>query len=188
MEIEAHKRRTLKWELAGIPFIFLAGSILHFVFEWTGCWRPVAVIAAVNESVWEHLKLSFWPGVMFAAFESAFVRRSVNNFWSGKAMGLLVMPIVIGVGFYGYTAVLGDNYLTADIVLFLVAVVVGQLASYRIMVARRARRWMQVCAAAALATMIVIFSLASYVPPRVFLFEDSASQGYGIPEGCDADR
>jgi hypothetical protein len=53
------KNSILKWEIIGIVFIVLAGGLLHFVFEWSGSWRPLAIIAAVNESTWEHLKLAF---------------------------------------------------------------------------------------------------------------------------------
>jgi hypothetical protein len=53
-------KTALRWELAGIVSIILAGSTLHFAFEWANYWRPAALIAAVNESTWEHLKLGFW--------------------------------------------------------------------------------------------------------------------------------
>ena len=51
----AAKKSILLWELAGIIFIVVLGSVLHFAFEWSGRWTPIAPIAAVNESVWEHL-------------------------------------------------------------------------------------------------------------------------------------
>ena len=38
----------------------LAGTALHFAYDW--CLSPlVGLFAPVNESVWEHLKLLFWP-------------------------------------------------------------------------------------------------------------------------------
>jgi len=60
---------ALRWELAGIAVIFLAGSALHSAFDWTGHWRPIAWFAPVNESVWEHLKLAFWPGILYTMLE-----------------------------------------------------------------------------------------------------------------------
>lgn len=33
---------TLTLELIGIVVIFLAGSALHFIYEWTGYWNPMA--------------------------------------------------------------------------------------------------------------------------------------------------
>jgi hypothetical protein len=178
------RRQALWWEIAGILFIFLAGSALHFLFEWTLCWRPVAVIAPVNESIWEHLKLGFWPGLFFAAVESAFLRRKVNNFWVGKAVYLLTSPVIIVVGFYTYTAILGDNMVVLDISLFLISVVVGQLLSYRLLVAPQVRRWARASALVAMVALVLAFSLLSYFPPRIFVFEDSMTHEYGILEGC----
>jgi len=59
-------RAILSREMAGAAFVILVGSALHFVFDWTGGWRPAALFAAVNESIWEHLKLAFWPGLAWA--------------------------------------------------------------------------------------------------------------------------
>jgi hypothetical protein len=81
----------LRWELVGIVVIILAGSALHFVFEWTHYWRPAVVVAAVNESTWEHL-LGFWPGLLFALVEYLFIRKAAHNFWVAKSLGLLAMP------------------------------------------------------------------------------------------------
>ena len=54
-----------KWLIAGFLSI-LAGSALHFLYDlWP---NPLtAVFAPVSESVWEHLKLLYWP-FLAAAF------------------------------------------------------------------------------------------------------------------------
>lgn len=53
------KRSLLKWEMLGIAFISLLGAFLHFAFELSGQAKVVGAFAAVNESVWEHLKIAF---------------------------------------------------------------------------------------------------------------------------------
>jgi len=52
-------RSVLRWEIVGIVVISVLGSLLHFSFEWVGGWKPLGVISAVNESVWEHLNIAF---------------------------------------------------------------------------------------------------------------------------------
>jgi hypothetical protein len=101
------RKPIFRWELAGMALIILAGSALHFVFEWTGYWRPAALIAAVNESTWEHLKMAFWPGLMFALVEYPFIRKAAHNVWVAKGLGLFTMPVVIVALFYGYRALAG---------------------------------------------------------------------------------
>lgn len=180
------RRRALRWEMAGIAVIWVVGGALHFVFEWAHCWPPVGAVAPVNESVWEHFKLGFWPGLLYAAIEYAFFGRTVRGFWVGKALGLFSMPVIVGAGYYGYTAVLGEGLLAVDISLFLVAVALGQWFSYLVMVRRPVVRWARTCALIVLAAMAAAFAVFSYLPPQTPLFEDSRTNQAGIPEHCGA--
>jgi len=76
----AVKKSVLKWELVGIAVISVLGSVLHFAFEWSGNSAPVGVFAAVNESVFEHLKLTYWPALVYAAVTYGFLKKSTSNF------------------------------------------------------------------------------------------------------------
>lgn len=177
--LEARKK-MLAWEMVGIPVILVLGSALHYLFEWTGSWAPIAAIAPVNESVWEHFKLSFWPGLLFAAVEWPSVGRRVNNYWVGKAVGLVLMPVTVGFGFYAYTA-LWKSSLIPNIVLLALAIAFGQWVSYRVAIAGRCRRWIAICVLGALVLAAMAFVAFGYVPPRIFLFRDPLTQTYGIP-------
>jgi len=170
----------LRWELGGIAFIVVLGSLLHFAFEWSGGAIPVASIAAVNESVWEHLKLGFWPALVYAALEYSRFGKSANNFHFAKTIGIYLIPITIVVLFYAYTAILGHDLLIADIAIFVVAVVVGQLVSYRLLTASPLPARLNRFAPIALAVLGILFVLFTFYPPQVPLFRDPISGGYGI--------
>jgi hypothetical protein len=174
------RRAVRRWELTGAIFIILVGAALHFAFAWSGYWRPIAVVAPVNESVWEHLKLAFWPGLGFALVEYAVIGRRVNNYWVAKSAALFSMPALIAVLFYVYTAVAGDNVLAADIGVFMVSVAVGQWISCRILLARKAPALAGGLALVALVIMVAAFSLLSYYPLRLPPFRDSLTGQYGI--------
>ncbi len=175
-------RKSVKsWEIPGVFFIIFVGSALHFVFAWSGYWRPIAWLAAVNESVWEHTKLAFWPTLVWALLEFVFLRRFARNFGLAKGLALLTMPVVIVAGFYGYTAILGTDYLALDIGLFVLAVVVGQVVSYKLLTAPEQKRWAQGAGVALLLALVAIFSLATYFPPHMALFADPSTGTYGIP-------
>jgi hypothetical protein len=64
-----NNRSVLVYELVGTVFMIILGSILHFTFEWSGGNPVVGAFSAVNESVWEHLKLAFWPALLFMLIE-----------------------------------------------------------------------------------------------------------------------
>ncbi len=176
----AMKRSVLRWELIGIAVIALAGSLLHFVFEWSGGWEPVGAIAAVNESVWEHFKIAFWPALLYAIFEYPFLRRSANNFMVAKAIGIYVMPMAIALIFYSYTAIVGEEILIVDILIFFVAVALGQLASYKILTMRRLPSWTGGVGLVLVVLLGVAFVVFTFYPPHLPIFKDAVSGGYGI--------
>ena len=61
------KRDFSLWQLAGFGFTALAGTLLHFLYDWTGQTTWSALISGVNESTWEHMKLLYVPLFLFAA-------------------------------------------------------------------------------------------------------------------------
>jgi hypothetical protein len=89
------------------------------VFEWSGESRIVGLFASVNESVWEHFKQGFWPMCLYAAIEYRFLRGHTNNFLTAKAVAVYIIPIITGLVFYGYTAIIGEEILIVDILIFL---------------------------------------------------------------------
>lgn len=115
--------------MLGIPFIIGSGSALHFALAWSSHWKPVAIVAAVNESVWEHLKLAFWPGLLWAVLESWSVRLDAWRSWAAKGLALIVAPLLIVFLFHGYTNVIGVNLLVFDIAIFVISVACSQLTS-----------------------------------------------------------
>lgn len=179
------KKTILRWELVGIIVISLVGALLHFLFEWTNYWPTVALIAAVNESVWEHCKIGFWPALFFALVEYPFIKNSTNNFLVAKSAGLVSIPIVIISSFYGYTAVTRDHYFPVDISIFILSIAVGQFVSYKILTTDKMPSARHRLAAAGLAMMIAAFSLLSYFPARIALFEHHQSKQYGILASYD---
>jgi hypothetical protein len=174
------KRSVLRWELVGIAIISILGSVLHFVFDWSGNWAPVGVIAAVNESVWEHFKIAFWPALFYAIFEYPFLRRATKNFMLAKAIGIYVMPIAIALIFYSYTAIIGQEILIVDILIFVVAVAIGQLTSYKILTMRKLPAWSDKVGLALVILLAIAFGVFTFYPPHLPVLRDAVSGGYGI--------
>ena len=112
------KKSIFKWEVSGIIFVFLVGALLHFVFEWSGELPIIGAIASVNESVWEHFKQGFWPMCLFAAIEYKFIRSYTSNYLAAKGTAVLLIPIITGLVFYAYTAIIGTEILIVDILIF----------------------------------------------------------------------
>ena len=174
------RRRILFYESAGIVFIIVLGSILHFTFEWSGHQAIVGVFSAVNESVWEHLKLGFWPAIVFALIEFKYLKKATNNFLFGKTVGIYLIPVIITVLFYSYTAILGESLLVIDILTFVIAVIVGQLVSYRLLTGKTLPYNLDRVSVIALLLLSLAFVFFTFYPPRLAMFQDPITGEYGI--------
>ena len=174
------RKYVLKWEISGIVFVFLLGALLHFVFEWSDESRIVGLFASVNESVWEHFKQGFWPMCLYAAIEYRFLRGRINNFLTAKAVAVYIIPIITGLVFYGYTAIIEEEILIVDILIFLVAIVIGQLTSYKIMTSVKLPKYTNVVSLIFMILLALILMLFTFYPPHLPIFLDGRGF-YGIP-------
>ena len=68
-------KRLFGWELAGFLWTGLAGTVLHFFYDWTGRAAWAMAFSAVNESVWEHMKLLYVPVFVFTLVQAGFLGR-----------------------------------------------------------------------------------------------------------------
>lgn len=168
------------YELLGVFFISIMGSLLHFVYQWSKEYKPLAIIAAVNESTWEHLKIAFWPALIYSIFEYSFLSNITNNFLIAKAACLLVIPISIVILFYSYTALLGHHFLIIDILIFVISICFGQIISYILLTMPKLPSFLNYFSTFIIVILIIKFSLFTFFPPKLFVFKDPASGKYGL--------
>ena len=106
----------------------VVGSALHFLYDlWPNA--LTALFSPVNESVWEHFKLLFWPTLVAAFFLAQGAERPVA-LWGAVFLVLPLMPIFLGGLYYllsGGFAVMG---LPIDIGLYFLTMLLGFLLIY----------------------------------------------------------
>jgi hypothetical protein len=175
-----NKHSLLKWELTGIVVVFLLGALFHFLFELTGSHPPVGAFVPVNESVFEHLKLTYWPTVIWAIFSYNFLRSTANNFIIAKATAVIIMPLMVLAIFYTYTSFTDDNVII-DILSLLAAVAVGQYINYLILKFRPLPVWLTVLSVFLIAVVACLYVVLTFYPPHTQLFMDTNTNAYGIP-------
>ena len=173
-------RKILALEIAGTLFIIFLGTALHFTFDFSGKNPIVGSFSAVNESVWEHLKLPFWPALLWMLIEIYPLRKEVSNFFAAKAIGLIVMIVIIPAVFYAYT-VFTEEILVVDIATFMIAVVVGQVISYKLYKKDTPSKRTEIVALIVITLLAIIFVTFTYYPPHLSIFQDSNTGQYGFP-------
>jgi hypothetical protein len=174
-------KKSLKWEAGGVIFVFLVGALLHFVFEWSGDSVIVGAIASVNESVWEHFKQGFWPMFLFACIEYRFLRLDTRNFFAAKGLAVYLIPLLTGILFYSYSAIIGHEILIVDILIFLLAIIVGQFVSYKIMLLKPLPEFLNRLGVGLIIVLALILVSFTFFPPHLPIFLDHNTGMYGIP-------
>ena len=175
-------KTVFTYELIGIIFIIFLGSALHFSFAWSGNQPIVGAFSAVNESVWEHLKLAFWPSLFFTFIEYPLIRKTAKNFFAAKAIGVYLMITIIPLVFYFYTTISGKSIFLIDISTFAAVIVIGQLVSYKFLTHRQLPEKFNKIAFVVIILLAIAFIVFTFYPPQLQIFRDSATGKYGIPE------
>lgn len=172
--------KLLKIEIIVIVICLFLGTLLHFTYQWSGENLFVGSFSAVNESVWEHLKLVFYPMLIMAIIEYPFVKKMTNNYIEAKTIGIFTAISFIVISFFTYTGIIGTNFFLIDILIFIISIVLGEWVSYKLM----KRKSESTSSSKILAGVITIFLLISFIictyyTPEVNLFRDFTTGEYG---------
>jgi len=103
-------------------FVVLLGVFLHFAYELSGENPIVGLFALVNESVWEHLKLLFFPMLVLTLWDLFTTQKNNLCFLPERTIGTLAGLIFIVVVFYTVTGILGFNTAWLNILIYLLGV------------------------------------------------------------------
>ena len=172
------KKNLFIWQFVGITFTAVLGTLLHFLYEWTSL-NFVAPISAVNESTWEHMKILFFPMLVYAVVQSIFFKEQMG-FWSIKLVGILLGTFLIPIVFYTYNGAFGKSPDWLNVAFFFLSA--G--ATYLLETWLFKREWSGFLPAAVAKGVLVLLALAfvayTYFPPQLPLFQDPHTKSYGL--------
>ena len=159
-------KKTTKRRLTAFVLAVALGFLLHFLYGWLP--NPVfAVFSPVRESLWEHVKIVFWPLCAAGLFLSGRDGR-MRSAW-------LLAAVAVSLGMlaaaYLYHVVLEGSAMAFDIALFLVSIIAGFLlpGPLSALTARQGARWAVLVAVVAMAAALCCFT---FRPPSGILFAD----------------
>lgn len=169
------------WPLAGFLTAAVLGTAAHFVYEWSGGSLWVGAFCAVNESTWEHMKLLFFPVLLFTVAEVAASRERDGGLPAARAVSVTVGLALIPALYYTYTGILGFRMLWADLLIFYLS----DAAVFRLdaRIRRRRRLWglgPQLAGLLWLWVLAFAFVWWTFQPPHIGLFFDPVTGQYGI--------
>lgn len=173
------KKSIWAWQLWGFAITSLLGTLLHFLYDWTGGSLLVAPFSGVNESTWEHMKLLFWPMFIFAIAESFFLRDR-KDFWCVKLRGILSGLILIPVLFYTYNGVIGKSPDWINIAIFFISAALAYLYEWWLFKKEKIKCTKPKLALGALVLIGAMFVVFTFKTPEIGIFKDPITGTYGI--------
>ena len=173
------KREIKLWQLMGFAVTSLSGTLLHFLYDWLGEATWIAPFSGVNESTWEHMKLLFWPMLLFAIVQSFFFRDR-KDFWCVKLRGVLLGLILIPVIFYTYNGVIGRSPDWINIAIFFVAAAIAYIYEARLSSGKVLPCRSPQLAIALLCVTALLFIIFTFATPQIGIFKDPLTGRYGI--------
>ena len=164
------RRSVALWQLFGFAVTSLFGTVLHFLYEWSGEAIWIAPFSGVNESTWEHMKLLFWPMLIYAVIESVFFRDR-EDFWCVKLRGTLLGLSLIPIIFYTYNGVIGKSPDWVNIAIFFISAAVAYAYEAVLLERESVSCKNKGVAVAALCVIAAAFAILTFAPPNLSIFK-----------------
>ncbi len=163
-------KRFQRYLIRGFFFVLILGSLSHFFYQWSNGNFIIGLFCPVNESTWEHMKLAFFPILLYSVFLYIRFSSSLPCILYAIPQSILGSTALIPVIFYTYTGILGKNYFILDLLTF--GLSIGQ--GFRIL-GRCSRKYRYSQRSIFLWILIFIltacFFVFSYMPPDLPLFK-----------------
>lgn len=163
------QNKLTHYNLSGILFTSILGTLSHFLYEWSGNNPYVGLFTPVNESVWEHMKLLFFPMLLYFVFERIMLEKYPTALSCANAGAVLIGTFLIPTFFYTYSGILGTHYAVLDIAIFYISVILAFVIRYLLTQKRISKmhcRWLS----AAVLLILVCFLIFTFSPPDLGIF------------------
>ena len=172
------KRSVGIWQLVGFSVTSLLGTLLHYLYDWLDKAAWIAPFSGVNESTFEHMKLLFWPMLLFALVERLFFREC-EDFWCIKLRGILLGLVLIPVLFYTYNGIIGTSPDWINIAIFFVSAACAYIYETHLFKKGTLCTHPRL-ALGALLVIGALFVIFTFATPQLGIFRDPLNGTYGL--------
>lgn len=172
------------WILWGIPVLWIMGFIFHSMYDYTGKILFIGLFCPVNESVWEHLKLTFYPILFWFGIGYIILSKSCKidstKWLICTVISIFISSLFVIAFYYSYTGALGIASIILDIMSLIIGIFLAQIICVHIYKYGKGHNVSFYISLILLGVLIVIFTYYTFSPPKFPMFRDSLSGKYGI--------
>ncbi|MBD5555996.1 MAG: hypothetical protein HDQ95_11845 [Roseburia sp.] len=162
-------KKLRRYTIIGIIFVLVIGTLSHFVYEWSGHNFILGLFSPVNESTWEHMKLCFFPMLLYSLYMNAKIKHDFPCITSSLLFGILLGTFSIPVFFYTYSGILGQNLPPLDVATFIASVLLSFAAVYKLTISCKLAAYTFILKLSVLVIAVCFFVFTCY-PPDIGIF------------------
>ena len=155
--------------VAGIIFVSVSGTLFHFAYAFSGNNFFIALFTPVNESIWEHTKLIFFPMLLYSLYLNKKLKPAYPCISSAMYFAALLGILLIIVMFYTYSGIIGYHTVFIYICVFYISVIVSFYVAYKLTLSCKADKFNVILQALTI-LMICLFVIFTFYPPDIPLF------------------
>ena len=167
------------WQLLGFAVTSVGGTLLHFLYDWLGESPLAAPFSGVNESTWEHMKLLFFPMLVFSIVQGFFFTDS-DVFRCIKLRGILLGLLLIPILFYTYNGAIGKSPDWLNIAIFFISAAVVYIYETRLYNSGTLTCKSRSAPVLWLCAIALLFVLFTFKTPKLGIFRDPLTGKFGI--------
>lgn len=168
--------------VVGFFVISIIGTLLHFTFEWSHGNLLVGLFSAVNESVWEHLKIAVMPTFFWLIMELILLKYRPDNLWISLLLKIVTIMASIIILFYFSVWIMGAHQMVVSIIIFYFSILLGQIIEVKIMNQKKVAVNVEEISKYLVIALFLLFIFFTFLPPKAELFKDEVTDTYGVFE------
>ena len=151
----------------GIIFVSLLRTLLHFAYDWSGGNDFLGLFVPINESIWEHTKLLFFPMLIYSIFLHKKTGKKYPCILSDMIFGALFGIGAIIVLFYTYSGIVGNHFAVVDILIFYISVLMSFYIVYKRTINKKSCNNIYMISGMVMVLLFIVFTV---YPPDIPLF------------------
>lgn len=158
--------------------VFAISFLFHDLYSYLPFF-PITVIAPVNESIFEHMKLIFSSYMFFTLIIYLFYKKKPNNYIASNVLGALFNIVIFLIIFIPVYLIIGENIVVTLIIYFITITLTSYFKEK--LEDKHINKKLNLITGISIILIYIIFGILTYFPIKnELLFMDPSNKTYGI--------
>lgn len=114
----------------GYVVVCIMGILSHYAFDYFDI-SYLKVIFPQNESIFEHLKLIFYPMILYMLVDLLVIRKNNEGAFKAYVTGILLALLFTIAAYYTYSGMIGKHIFGVDMAIYFLSIFIAFFYRYK---------------------------------------------------------